>query len=151
MGRLIQTDSTSSQRQRLRRTIAEALKRLMEKPELDAEARDLAALIVLLLREIEAGIERSASAWDKRHYYIKADRLRAEWEWTGRAADRLANLIRVGDWSRVPVALAQMAPRFSDVSVARYTRSPALWNGARERLLEVERTRKDGASPPSRS
>jgi hypothetical protein len=135
MGRLVRIDSPSTERQRLRRTIAEALHLLVKKPELDAEAKDLAALIVLALREISQIIETSATAWDKRHYYIKADQLRAEWEWAERAADRMENVIRAGDWPRLPVALASLVPRFRDVKVAKVTRSNALWSGAYARLI----------------
>jgi hypothetical protein len=135
MGRLVQTESTSTQRQRHRRTIAEALNRLMAKRELDDEARDLAAIIVFSLRAIADGVEQSASVWDKKHYYIKADRLRADWEWAGRAAERMSSLIRVGDWVRLPVVLADLVPRFSDVSVSKLTRSESLWRGAYGRLM----------------
>lgn len=143
MSRLIQTDSTSNQRQRWRRTIAEALNHLMAKRALDDEAKDLAALIVFALREISAGVEQSASVWDKRNYYIKADRLRADWEWSGRAADRMTSLIRVDDWVRLPVVLADLAPRFADVHVAKLTRSDALWAGAYARL-KAEGGKSDG-------
>jgi hypothetical protein len=136
MSRLVQIDSTGAQRQRFRRTVAEALHRLMAKRELDDEARDLAALIVFALREIGAGVEQSATAWDKRNYYLKADQLRAEWTWTERSANRLTNLIRGGDWARLPLALADLAPRFADVNVKKLTRSPRLWEGAYQRLME---------------
>jgi len=136
MSRLINTDSTGAQRQRWRRTVAEALHRLVAKRDLDDEARDLAAIIVFALREIAAGVEQSASVWDKRHYYIKADQLRAEWEWAGRAADRMVGLMRAGDWVRLPVALADLAPRFADVHVSKLTRSAELWAGAYRRLIE---------------
>jgi hypothetical protein len=139
MGRLIQTDSPSTERARLRRTIAEALNRLMAKRAMDEETKDLAALIVLALREIDAGIESSAGAWDKRQYYIKADRLRAEWAWCARTSDRMTDLILGGDWARLPVVLAALAPRFADVKVSRLTRSPELWGGAYERLVQAGR------------
>jgi hypothetical protein len=138
MGRLVTVDATGTERQRHRRTVAEALKGLMAKPSLDEEARDLAALIVFSLREIDAGVERSAAVWDKRHYYIKADHLRNEWGWAGRYAERMATLITVGDWARLPVVLAELAPRFADVHVAKLTRSPALWRGAYARLLATD-------------
>lgn len=146
MGRLIVTDSTGTQRQRWRRSIAEALKRMMAKTELDEEAKDLAALIVFALREIAAGVEQSAAVWDKRHYYIKADRLREDWEWASRSADRMHRLIRAGDWLRLPVVLAELAPRFADVRVSQLTRSPELWRGAYQRLLAEPRP-----EPPPRS
>jgi hypothetical protein len=134
MARLIQTHSQSTQRQQLRRSIAEALHRLMAKPELDDEARDLAAFIVFALRAIGQNIERSADVWDGRHYYIKADELRERWAWTDRAAERMTRLIRAGDWARLPVVLADLAPRFADIHVARLTRSADLWAGAHDRL-----------------
>lgn len=140
MSRIVNTQSTGAERQRWRRTIAEAMNRLMAKPKLDDEARDLAALIVFALREIDAGIERSASAWEKRDYYIKADRLRQEWAWVPRAAERMTNLIVGGDWARLPVVLAGIAPRFSDIHVAKLTRSPRLWRGAYGRLMAGHRS-----------
>ncbi len=136
MARLITTDSTGTQRQRWRRTIAEALKRLMAKKDLDQEAKDLAALIVFSLREISEGVEKSATAWDNRHYYIKADRLRADYEWVDKTAERLTRLIRVDDFVRIPVVLAELAPRFADVDVVKLTRPPELWEGAYERLKQ---------------
>lgn len=144
MGRLIHVDSTGAQRARLRRTIAECLNRLMAKPELDAEAKDIAALIVLALREITAGVEQSADVWDKRGYYLKSDALRRDWDWADRTADRMANLIRVGDWVRLPVVLATLVPKFADVDVVKLTRSEALWRGALARLLADEQKRRSG-------
>jgi len=139
MGRLVTVDSTSTERQRHRRTIAEALNRLMAKRSLDAEAKDLAALIVWSLQAIVVGVERSATVWDKKHYYLKADRLRADWAWADRSSERLANIIRAGDWARLPVVLADLAPRLADIHVAKLTRSPALWAGAYERLMAQPR------------
>lgn len=134
MGRLIAAESPSTVRQRWRRTIAEALKHLMAKRELDEEVKDLSALIVFALREISAGVEQSATVWDNKHYYIKADHLRADWEWAGRTAERMVRLIRVGDWLRLPVVLAELAPRFADVNVSQFTRSNQLWRGAYKKL-----------------
>jgi hypothetical protein len=138
MGRLVTLDSTSTERQRWRRTIAEALNRLVAKRQLDAEAKDLSALIVLALREIDTGVERSAAVWDKKHYYIKADHLRDDWAWCGRLADRMTNLICGGDWARLPVVLAELVPRFADVHVKELTRSPDVWRGAYQRLMEQQ-------------
>lgn len=137
MGRVIKVDSPGAERQRLRRTIAEALHLLVAKTSLDDEARDLASLIVFCLREIDRNIDASAAAWDKRGYYIRADQLRDEWDWAARSAERMTKLIRVGDWPRLPVALADLAGRFRDVRIAKVTRNPNLWRGAYHRLMEA--------------
>jgi hypothetical protein len=141
MGRLVVVDSTSTERQRLRRTIAEALNRLMAKRALDDEAKDLAALIVFALREVDVGVERSATVWDKKHYYIKADHLRNDYGWVSRYAERMTTLITVGDWVRLPVVLAELAPRFQDIHVSKLTRSAALWQGAHARLVAEARAK----------
>ena len=84
---------------------------------------------------------------DKRGYYLKSDSLRNDWDWADRTADRMANLIRVGDWARLPVVLATLVPRFKDVDVVKLTRSAALWRGAYARLLEDEKRRRATAEP----
>ncbi|RME47656.1 MAG: hypothetical protein D6791_05295 [Chloroflexi bacterium] len=138
MSRVIHTDSPGAQRQRVRRTIAEALRQLMAKNRVDEETRDLAALIVFSLRELAGGVDRSAIAWEKRGYYMKADRFRLEWEWVDQAADELEALIRAEDWTHLPIALARLTPRFADIKIRRFTRSPAVWQGCYQRLLETE-------------
>ena len=135
MSRVVNVDSVGAQRQRLRRTIAEALRRLMAKRDLDEEARDLAALIVFALREIDEGIEQTTAAWEKRDYYLKADRFRQEWLWVAPTADELEKTLRQGAWDRVPAVLAGLLSHFSDITVNRMVRSENLWSGCYERLL----------------
>ena len=53
MSRVITTDSVGKRRRQLRRTIAEALRRLASKRTFDRESQDLAALIVFSLRRLE--------------------------------------------------------------------------------------------------
>ena len=136
MSRVVTVDSVGSQRHRLRRTIAEALRRLTAKRELDEEARDLAALIVFSLREIDEGVEQTVAAWEKRDYYLKADRFRQDWLWVGGAADELERILRHQAWDRLPAALARLLSHFSDITVNRMVRSERLWQGCDQRLLE---------------
>lgn len=139
MSRVVNVDGVGSQRQRLRRTIAEALRHLLAKRDLDDEARDLAALIVFSLRGIDEGIEQTTAAWEKRDYYLKADRFRQEWLWVAPAADELEKILRQQAWDRLPAALARLLSYFSDITINRLVRSEKLWQGCYERLM---------ASPP---
>ncbi|RME09838.1 MAG: hypothetical protein D6802_10985 [Ardenticatenia bacterium] len=140
MSRLISTHgSPTTQRNRLRRTIAEALRTLMQKQTLDEETRDLAALIWFSLRAIEANIDQSASAWEKRNYYIKADRFRAQWEWLTPMQRRLERILREELWELLPPLLADLSRYFDDITVNRRTRSKELWQGAYQRFLEETR------------
>lgn len=136
MSRITHVDGTpTQQRNAIRRSIAEILRRLMEKKSIDDETKDMLAFIVVGLRSMNDSIDSSATAWEKRDYYIKADQLRREWLWLPDTADRLEAILRSNDWATAPLELAGLAARFSDIKVATFTKSPALWQGAYKKLL----------------
>jgi hypothetical protein len=54
--------------------------------------RDLLTVTNLAIRAAVDDAEKSAAAWDKRAYHIKADELRREWEWAPGAANYAAGL-----------------------------------------------------------
>ncbi len=140
MSRIIHTEgSPTTQRSRLRRTIAEVLRRLTEKKHFDAESKDLTALIVFALREIKENVNRSAEAWEKRDYYIKADRFRREWDWVGPMERLLAAAILYDQPEELPSLFAQLLPKFQDVKITKLTRGGALWEGAYDRLRAEQR------------
>jgi hypothetical protein len=138
VSRITYSDGTpNQQRNSLRRAIAEILRRMSAKPSLDAEAKDMAAFIVLALREIAASVDKSASAWEKRDYYLKADAFRRDWAWVEPAADRLHAAIREERWADLIPELAQLAPQFADVRVNQLTRPATLWQGCYKRLTQT--------------
>ena len=135
MARIINTSNPGKIRSQERRTIAEILRHLIAKRNLDDEARDMAATIVYSLRAIDATIEVTTDAWEKRDYYLKADKFRLEWEWARPAADRLESIIRRGNWEQLPVELMSLVPRFAGVKVAKFTRRADTWQGTYAQLL----------------
>ena len=135
MGRVINTDSSGKRRNQLMRTSAEILRRLSQKSDIDDEARDMVAALVYLFREIDEGIEASAQAWEKRDYWMKSEELRQRWGWPGRMADQLTNLVRTGDWNRMPMLMVKLLPYVDDVKVTKLTRGEDEWQGAYLRLI----------------
>jgi len=135
VSRLINQNNPGTERNQLRRTIAEALRRLMAKSQVDDEAKDLIALIVYSLRGIAAGIDQSASAWEKRDYFVKADKFRMEWAWAEKYANKLEVMLRGQLWSDLPIALAELAPKFSDITITKYVRGETLWQGRYQQLM----------------
>ncbi|MFO7918030.1 MAG: hypothetical protein R6V13_08130 [Anaerolineae bacterium] len=135
MARVINVRNPGKLRHRARRTIAEILRRLMSKPALDTQARDMAATVVFCLRDIAKTTEATTTAWEKRNYFLKADRFRLQWEWVIPTAENLSDLIIKGRWECLPRELAELAPHFSDIRVARMTRDPSTWQGNYRRLL----------------
>lgn len=138
MSRVINVNSPGKRRSYARRTIAELLRHLMLKRQIDQEAKDMAALIVGALREIAETIDVAASAWESRDYFMKADRFRIEWEWVKPAADRLQRVILQERWEELPREIAALAPHFADIRVSKMTRRPEEWEGRYRALAEAQ-------------
>ncbi len=136
MSRVINTNSPDKVRSQARRTIAEILRLLSRKPDVDDEAKDMAAIIVYLLREIDASVKQTVDAWEKRGYWMKAERFLRDWEWPREDAANLEDVIRNDAWDLLPQLLGELLARFDDIQIKKITRSPATWRGARARLLE---------------
>lgn len=136
MSRVINTNGPGKVRNQLMRTGAEMLRRLTEKQAMDDEARDIAALLVFCLQQIDSGIDDSARAWEKRDYWVKAEQFRARWYWTRKYAGELTDILRDKAWEQLPMTLVTLLPYFEDIKVARYTRSARLWKDAYQKLLD---------------
>jgi hypothetical protein len=136
MGRVLNTNSTGKVRNQMMRTAAEMLRHLSQKQELDDEARDMTALLVFCLREVDNGIEESAAVWENRDYWLKAEQLRQRWGWTGHAVARLEQMIRADEWERLPAIMAGLSEHFADIRITKLTRSAEAWAGAYDRLID---------------
>ena len=129
MSRVINTDSPTKRRNRSRRTIAELLRRLSMKATIDNDAKDMAATIVYALREIADGIEQTVSAWEKRDYWMKAERFSRDWDWVRETAVNFEDVLRHEAWDLLPELLADLFPRFADIQIKSMTRKPDTWQG----------------------
>ena len=138
MSRVITIDGPGTVRNRHRRTIAEALRRLSQNPQLDDEAKDLAALIVFSLHGMADTVDRTTDAWEKRYYFLKAERFREQWRWLEPTADELSGVIHEGQWDQLPSALAGLMPHFADIRIKQMTRKPTLWQGTYERFMQED-------------
>ena len=111
-----------------------ALRQLARQSDTGGETRDLAAFIAVALHAISEGIDESVAAWEKRGYWVKADKFRMEWAWTGPVADKMRAAIRSDDWATVAMLSAQVAQRLNKVQVTDNHRLGKPWEGAYERM-----------------
>lgn len=137
MSRIVRTGETPAKtRNAHRRSCAEAIRLLAQKPSFDDEAKDIAAFLVFSLRGIGETIEGSAQAWDDRNYWKKAEALRHKWRWTTQKSAELAKLVYEGKWQLLAPEIIALIPHFADVSITTITRSPDWWVGARRALAK---------------
>ena len=136
MGRLINPDSAGKERTQLTKGIVLAIRELAKQTEPGPEFRDLAAFISLALAQIAAGIDASVAAWEKRDYWVKADKFRMEWLWAGLYAEKMKTALLAEDWAGVAVVMTQTAQKLAKVQVPAGHRLGKPWVGAFQQLAQ---------------
>lgn len=134
MGRLINLESAGKERTRLTRAIVLALRELMRCNEPDDLARDLAAFVSLALLDIGDTVEGSVAAWEKKGYWVKADRFRLDWEWSTRLGQAIQQSLLKDDWANIALLSVQTAQKLMKVKVPLKNRLGTPWVGAWEKL-----------------
>lgn len=144
LSRVYNPESAGKDRTRLTRAIAIAVRELMHQPETDHTTKDLAAFIALALRSIHDTIDPSVAAWEKRGYWVKADRFRMDWAWTSRLGEQMAAAILAEDWGSVASAAVQVAQKLQDIKVPANHRLGTPWTGAWQKLRESSQAETQG-------
>ncbi len=134
MSRVINPDSAGKDRTRLTKAIVLAIRELAKQTEPTPAARDLAAFIALALSAIAEGIDASVAAWEKRDYWVKADRFRMEWMWAGQYAEKMKSAVLNEDWGAVALVSAQTAQKLGKVRVSENHRLGKPWETAYQKL-----------------
>lgn len=134
MSRVINPDSVGKQRAWLTKAIVIALRELARQTQPGPAARDQAAFIALALAAIAAGIDPTVAAWEKRGYWVKADRFRMEWAWAAQLAAKMRAALLADDWAAMALLSAQIAQKLGKVEVSENHRMGKPWQGAFQRL-----------------
>jgi len=136
LSRLIKTETAGKDRTRLTKSIVLAVRELAKQKDVTPEAKDLAAFIALALRTISDGIDESVAAWEKRGYWVKADRFRMEWLWTGQFAEKMKNALLSDDWGTIAMLMPQIAQKLGKIQIAENHRLGKPWVGFYKRMME---------------
>ena len=138
MSRVINPDSAGKQRNKLIRLTALAVRELLRQTEPNDVTRDMAIFIVLSLDAIADSIDPSVEPWEKRGYWVKADRFRMEWAWAKIQADKMREALFVDDWAAVAMCAVQIAqqPQIGNVKISPKHRMGTPWVEAWYRFKE---------------
>jgi hypothetical protein len=134
MSPIINPESAGKERTQLSKAIVLALRELAKQTDVTLEAKDLAAFIAMALKTISEGIDISVAAWEKRGYWVKADRFRMEWLWTGQVGDKMRSALLSEDWGAIAMLMPQIAQKFNKIMVSENHRLGKPWVGSYRRL-----------------
>ncbi len=141
MGRIINLETAGKDRTNLTRSVVLALRELMSQSEPDQRTLDLAAYIALALQAIYETIDPSVEAWEKRGYWLKADRFRMEWIWTGKMAREMRVAVLDEDWQKVALITVQVGEKLRKVEVPTRHRMGTPWVGAWDKLMSLQKAK----------
>lgn len=134
MGRIIHTENISTERNRLMKAMTIALRELTKQSAFNSQARDLAAFLVLALENIAEGVERSVGPWEKRGYWLKADKFRMDWRWVEPLAKQMRAGVENEDQGEIASGAATLSQKLKDVEVPQRHRLGTPWVGAWEKM-----------------
>jgi len=137
MSRVINPETAGKQRKLLLRGVVLSIRTLMQQEAQDELSRDLAAFIGLSLTEIYETVDASVAPWEKRDYWVKADRYRMEWVWTQTLGKQLCEAVLKDDWQTTAYLSAQVAQKVMSVELPQRHHLGEPWIGAWERLQDT--------------
>ncbi|MBT3321367.1 MAG: hypothetical protein HN392_03685 [Anaerolineae bacterium] len=135
MSRIINPNSAGKERTKMTRALALAVRELAKTDpskndgQLN-EARDLAAFIALALEAVAETVEPSVAAWEKRNYWVKADKFRMEWAWAGRLSKEMRTAALEEDWMSVAPIAMQVAMKLQKIKISDKHRMGRPWQGS---------------------
>ena len=130
LSRVYNPDSAGKERNTLTRGVVLALRELMKQTEANELTYDLTAFIAMSLFGIGRTIDTSVEAWEKRGYWVKADKFRLEWEWANLYAAQMREALVADDWAKVAATAARTAQKFGKINVPARNRLGTPWVGA---------------------
>ena len=134
LSRVISIDGTGTERNRLCKSIVVAIRELMLQKEPDAHSYDLVAYIVLALKSIHSNVEKTVIAWEKRDYWLKADKFRLQWGWTAKSSELLHGALLKKDWAAIAIQSIAVGQKLSNIKVSDNHRLGTPWVGAWDKL-----------------
>lgn len=130
MTQIIKTSTPGKERDHLSKAIVITIRKFMRQASPNDETNDMVAFIILALNEISAGIDQSVVAWEKRGYWVKADKYRLEWQWAGSMAEKLRQDFDVQNWPNIATLLLAIMEKFSSIKVSDRHRMGEPWQNA---------------------
>ena len=136
MSRIIVVEGTGTERTRLCKSIVVALRELMKQKEPDAHSYDLVAYIALALIQIDANVEKTVVAWEKKDYWLKADKFRMQWSWAKGNGEKMVSALETGDWGTIAMLAAITGQKLNTIKVSEKHRLGTPWVGAWEKMKD---------------
>ena len=128
------TETAGKERNKLCKEIVITVRELLKPNITEADIKDMTAFVALSLLRIHETIDLSVEAWEKRDYWIKAERFRQEWDWTKAMGLKIKQAAANNDLPVLAITTADLAQKLSSIKVSEKHRLGTPWAGAFTKL-----------------
>jgi hypothetical protein len=132
-------ENAGNERKKLLLLISLAIREFASETSPTDRVFDIVSFIALALREVSRSVGISVSAWEKRGYWVKADRYQMEWQWTGILSQRLQDALLAGNWDLVVTTTTDVARRLGDITSSQRKLVEQPWTGSWKVLKELHK------------
>jgi hypothetical protein len=101
LGRVIHTTNPTRQRAAIIKKIITTVREHSKSAKTEKDLPELAVFLISNLKEIRDSVDRTAEAWEKRDYWLKADAFRRQWSWVDKSLAGLEASLKTGDPSAI--------------------------------------------------
>ncbi|OGT27279.1 MAG: hypothetical protein A2Z17_00985, partial [Gammaproteobacteria bacterium RBG_16_66_13] len=133
MSRVIRIQAAHRGRQQVLQAMALALRAAASSQAGSADERDILAFLEACLAEVSRSADETATAWEKRSYWLKADRFRQDWLWTDTIGKCLRQALTAADFERARGCGMELAMHLRQVRAPTSRAQSRPWAGAWEK------------------
>jgi hypothetical protein len=133
LSRIVHPESAARARERILQATALAIRHAATQSPGSSDRHDVLAFIVLALDEIAESVDTSAAAWEKRGYWLKADRFRRDWIWVEQVKRRIDNALRDEDFAAAGDGVGQLSGHLAGVKIPTRMQRTSPWQGSWDR------------------
>lgn len=130
MSRVIRPQSAARIRSKLLQSLAHAIAADHENELAKSERRDVLTFVVQILEEIASSVSATTGTWEKRGYWVKADRFMLEWSWVTAVREPLIRALEQSEMPSPTVLYRGFNRHLSEIEVPARMQRTKPWAGA---------------------
>jgi len=130
MSRILHQESGSTIRNRFCREIVLSIRKLILQSKPDDTSKDIVAFIILSLEKINQITDQAVAAWEKKDYWVKADKFKMQWSWAEDFSQKLTLELQNENWANIALLVAQIGQKLSKFEISPKNRIGEPWVGA---------------------
>ena len=138
MGNVVNTDSPSKKREKILRLISTMLEISEFEKNISEENKDELAFIYLSLHEVEKTIAETVRPWEKRDFWLKADKFRDEWGWVKELIARIDEKLTKKKWADIDQEIVIVKSKLIGIEPLKRMTSSRFWAGAFETYKKMK-------------